>query len=246
MLQGVIIDAGVSPRALKKGMTAVGLHLSSVLGVCVTHDHIDHILYADAYGEKLGLPVFATQKVHHGMVNHPRIKIKSNPCMRIIQKEVPFSVGPFSITAFEVPHDGSDNVGYAIEYEGKTLVIATDLGHISDCLAARVASAHFLVLEANYDEFMLEIGPYPYFLKERIRHDYGHLSNRATADFIAEHCHPNLSHLFLCHLSQENNHPDLALKTVSEALSNKGIRVGVDIQVHCLPRKRPSECFELS
>ena len=245
LLQGIIIDAGVSPRALKKGMAGAGVSLHSVLGVFVTHDHIDHVCYAGAYAEKLGLPVFSTHEVHQGIEFHRLMKIKVGASKRSICKGEPFGIGPFEVTAFDVPHDGSDNVGYMVKYRHKTFVIATDLGHIGPNVAAYLTQANYLVLEANYEEAMLEGGPYPRSLKERIRHDEGHLSNHAAATFVSEHHHPNLSHLFLCHLSQENNHPDLALKTVSQALAVKGVRAGVDIEIHCLPRKKPSDCYLL-
>ena len=245
LLQGIMIDAGVSPRSLKKRMSAVGLSLQAVLGVCVTHDHIDHISYVGSYGEKLGLPVYATEQVHRGIVYNSSVKDKPGASKRVFGKGAPFHLGPFTLTAFDIPHDGSDNVGYVVEYNGKTLVIATDLGHIPESLANYVASANYLVLESNYDDFMLDSGPYPYQLKKRIRHDRGHLSNHIAAKFVAEHYHPKLSHLFLCHLSQTNNRPELALKAVSEALANRGIKAGVDIEVHCLPRTKPSECFLL-
>ncbi|MCL1974176.1 MAG: MBL fold metallo-hydrolase [Bacteroidetes bacterium] len=226
-------------------MTAAGLSLHSVSGVCITHDHVDHILYAGAYGEKLGVPVYGTDLVHTGIANHPRTKIKIGASKRVIAKDAPFCIGPFELTAFEVPHDGCDNVGYRIRYQEKTLVIATDLGHISQEVAAQISQAHYLVLEANYDRQMLERGRYPVFLKQRIRHKYGHLSNDDAANFLASTALPNLSQLFLCHLSQENNLPELALNTVTAALAGRGWKVGVDIQVHCLPRGKPSESYFL-
>jgi phosphoribosyl 1,2-cyclic phosphodiesterase len=241
-MQGIIIDAGVSPRALKKGMAEVGLSMQSVLGVCITHDHIDHILYAGAYGEKLGLPVFSTEKIHKGMTVHPHPKVKVGASKRVINHEVAFHLGPFEITAFEVPHDGSDNVGYSIKYREKTFVIATDLGHLSEGVASKITCANYLVLESNYDKVMLDSGPYPFFLKNRIKKPLGHLSNDDTAQFLSSAHTPLLSHLFLCHLSQENNRPELALQVVKSALADKKSH----IQVLCLPRGKPSECFILS
>jgi len=226
-------------------MSTAGLSLQSVLGVFVTHDHVDHVCYAGAYGEKLGLPIFSTHEVHHGIALHRQVKYKVGASKRTICKGAPFDIGPFEVTAFDVPHDGTDNMGYRIKYLNKFFVIATDLGHIPQSVAAYLAQANYLVLEANYDEGMLENGPYPFYLKERIRHDHGHLSNHVAAAFVSQHYHPNLSRLFLCHLSQENNHPDLVMKTVSEMLVNKGIRAGVDVEIHCLPRKKPSDCYLL-
>ena len=226
-------------------MADAGLSVHSLLGVCITHDHIDHVLYAGAYGEKLGLPVFATEQIHAGILNNHRVKIKTGASKRVICKEAPFHIGPFTISAFEVPHDGSDNVGYTVQYEDKTFVIATDLGHIPDHVAKRISYANYLILEANYDRNMLETGPYPYLLKERIMQKNGHLCNSDTAGFLSSGHFPSLSHLFLCHLSKTNNCPELALNSVTAALESRGLRVGTDIQVHCLPRAHPSECYEL-
>ena len=227
-------------------MAEAGLSMQCLLGVCITHDHIDHILYAGAYGEKLGLPVFATEQVHAGIVNHPRTKIVIGASKRVIYKEKSFCIGPFTIIAFDVPHDGSDNVGYLVRYMDKTFVIATDLGHIPEGVAAHITCANYLVLETNYDRMMLDTGNYPQFLKNRIRQPYGHLCNDDTADFLATAEIPVLSHLFLCHLSKENNRPDLAMNAVTSAFAERGVQVGVDIHVHCLPRGKPSECYLLS
>ena len=226
-------------------MEEAGLSMQSVLGVCITHDHIDHILYAGGYGEKLGLPVYATEQVHTGIVSNSRVKIKPGASKRTICKDTPFVIGPFRITAFDVPHDGSDNVGYTIRYNDKTFVIATDLGHIPQGVAEQIARADYLVLEANYDRNMLETGPYPRYLKERIRQSYGHLCNDDTAGFLASAPLQSLTRLFLCHLSRENNRPELALNAVTSALTGRGVRVGADIQVFCLPRGKPSECYLL-
>ena len=150
----------------------------------------------------------------------------------------------FAITAFEVPHDGTDNVGYCMNIDGKIFSFLTDLGHITPTAAEYICKANYLVLEANYDEEMLKMGPYPQYLKERIAGPNGHMSNRETADFLAENINESLKYIWLCHLSKDNNHPELAYKTVELSLRNKGVIVGKDVQVIALKRNTPSDVYE--
>ena len=118
----------------------------------------------------------------------------------------------FRIESFEVPHDGTDNVGYCIEIDGKVFSFLTDLGEITPTAADYISKANYLILEANYDEEMLKMGPYPQYLKERIMSRTGHMSNSATAEFLAENITEHLRYIWLCHLSKDNNH--LLLLTV--------------------------------
>ena len=142
-----------------------------------------------------------------------------------------------------MPHDGTDNVGYCIETGDKTFAFLTDMGHITPTAASYIERADYLILEANYDDAMLQMGPYPPYLKARIAGPNGHMSNREAAQFIAEHFPPHLKVLWLCHLSKDNNHPELAYKTVELALREQGIVAGRDIQLCALKRTLPSELY---
>jgi phosphoribosyl 1,2-cyclic phosphodiesterase len=164
---------------------------------------------------------------------------------RIIEKEKPFALRDLRIEAFEVPHDSCDNVGYFIEYDNLRFTIATDVGFVSDTVVRYLCRSNYLVLEANYDEEMLKHGNYPEFLKERVSGMYGHLSNRAAAEFLATRYTPEWKIVWLCHLSRENNHPELAYKTVDIRLAQEGIRVGKDLSLNVLKRMTPSDVFEL-
>lgn len=169
---------------------------------------------------------------------------KLSTCVHYLHKGETMELKDFAITAFEVPHDGTDNVGYCINIDGKIFSFLTDLGHITPTAAEYICKANYLVLEANYDEEMLKMGPYPQYLKERIAGPNGHMSNRETADFLAENINENLKYIWLCHLSKDNNHPELAYKTVELSLRNKGIIVGKDVQVIALKRNTPSDIYE--
>ncbi len=241
----LLIDAGIGVRTIKKNLMSYGISLSSIAGVLVTHDHADHIKAVGSLGERQNIPIYTTREAHFGINNSYCMTTKLCNSARYIVKEEPFTIGDFTITAFEVPHDSIDCVGYMIEAEGKTFVIATDVGQITPTIAGYLQQANYMVLEANYDTEMLHNGPYPLHLKQRILSEYGHLSNTETAEFLATHWRPELKRVWLCHLSQDNNHPELALKTVVLRMEQAGIAVGTDVVVEPLKRLIPTGMYEL-
>lgn len=242
---GILIDAGIPVRSIKKGLKENGIAFEKIMAVFITHDHADHIRSVGTLGEKYAIPVYSTQAVHDGINRSYSVTEKLYSARRIVSKNCPFEVSGFSIIAFEVPHDGTDNVGYLIERNGVRVVFATDLGHISKPVHDHLILSNYLILESNYDEEMLRSGAYPFYLKERIRSSNGHLSNRATADWLAANIQPTMRHIFLCHLSKDNNHPELAYKTVEYALMNKGVKVGEEVLLTSLRRNNCSDLMEL-
>ena len=165
--------------------------------------------------------------------------------VRYVVKEEKITFRDFEITPFEVPHDGSDNVGYFIEVGDKKFCIATDLGEITEVVSSYVDRANYLVIESNYEEQMLAMGRYPEFLKVRVSGPRGHLSNQMTARYLASHFNEHLRNIWLCHLSEENNHPELAYKAVTMEFSQYGIIAGKDVQLTVLKRTTPSPLFIL-
>lgn len=243
----ILIDAGVGIRTIKKVFKEHSLNPDAIRAVFITHDHADHIKAAGYLGEKHNIPIYSTEEVHKGMYKSYCMTPKLSPChIRFIRKEEPFQLGDFRVTCFEVPHDGTDNVGYCITTGDKTFSFLTDIGHITPLASHYIGLADYLVIESNYDDTMLETGSYPPYLKMRIAGPNGHLGNRAMADYLANNLPKKLKYVWLCHLSKENNHPELAFKTVEAALKEKGVTVGKDVQVIPLRRTLPSEmyCFE--
>lgn len=239
---GILIDAGIGVRTIKKQLKEYGLALEEVRAVLVTHDHADHIKSVGTLGEKYGIPIYSTPEIHVGINrNYCMTEKLSAASVRYLYKEEPIQLGDFNITAFEVPHDGTDNVGYCIEVGGRVFSFLTDLGHITPTAAIYISKANHLVIEANYDEEMLRMGPYPRHLKIRIAGPNGHMCNRDTAEFLAENMPEGLRNIWLCHLSKDNNHPELACKTVEYILRDKGICVGKDVQLAALKRNTSSE-----
>lgn len=241
---GILIDAGIAVRTIRKSLRDVGIPFERVSAVFVTHDHADHIKSLGTLGERCNLPIYATRETHVG-INHNYVTThKLTSCMRYVEKDKPLTFRDFTITPFEVPHDANDTVGYCIELLGRTFVFATDVGQITDTASAYIDRANYLILEANYDPEMLQRGPYPPHLKKRISGPNGHLSNEETAAYLAEHLAPHTSHVWLCHLSAENNHPDLAYKTIEWRLRERGIIAGKDFYLESLKRTTPSALFE--
>ena len=244
---GLLVDVGIRAEEIERGLESNGIRMSHVKGVLLTHDHADHVKYVYALlRNHRHLKLFCTNRVLNGMLRKHSISKRIKEYHVPVFKEIPFKMLDFEITAFEVPHDGSDNMGFSIEFDSRRFVIATDLGEITDRARHYMSRATYLVIESNYDAQMLRMGRYPEYLKARIAGGNGHLDNRQTAAFLSEIINPGLNHIFLCHLSKDNNTPQIALRTVRTVLEAKGIKVGnametmedrqADVQLAALPR----------
>ena len=242
----IIIDCGISLRCFKKYMQEYGMKRGKVKGILITHDHADHIKAAGKISKEYAWPVYATNLVHEGMDKNWQASVKIPEENRHhIETEVPFMVGAFKVTAFSIPHDASENVGYYIEIGNYRFTIMTDVGETTEEVKQYIARSTHLIFEANYDDEMLRQGRYPEILKERIASGHGHLSNKKAATALAENFHENLHNVWLCHLSEENNHPELARKTVETVMRSYGIIAGVDFTLEVLRRKIPTGPFLL-
>lgn len=253
---GIIIDAGVDYNNVFATLKANGVRPEMVYGVCLTHDHSDHIRYAYAISRKYKhIRIYCTNRVLNGILKRHNVSRRIKEYHQPIFKEIPFKLGDLTITAFEVPHDGFDNSGFFIEYGDNKFAIATDLGEVSERARHYMSQADFLMIEANYDIQMLENGSYPEYLKSRIKLSTGHLDNADTAKFIGEIYSKKLKNIFLCHLSNDNNTPEKAVAAVKGALEEKGVTVGAalgtledrgkDLQLMALPRYDCSPWFVL-
>ena len=244
---GVIVDAGIRADEIADKLDAAGISMRHVKGLLLTHDHSDHVKFSyNLLRTYRHLSLYCTPRVINGLLRRHSISRRIKEYHTPIFKEIPFRVGDFEITAFEVHHDGSDNMGFSIDFGDRHFVLATDLGEVSDRARFYMSRANYLVIEANYDSEMLRLGRYPEYLKARIRTGNGHLDNVQTAEFLSEIINPELKYIFLCHLSKDNNTPALALSPVADALRAKGITVGraeetlsdrkADVQLMALPR----------
>lgn len=247
----ILIDAGIPVRTIQKVLRENGLSFGKVMAILVTHDHTDHIRSAGSLGEIYHIPVYSTQAVHSGMErNYGMAKKLTSASRRVIEREMPFYIPGtlFRVTAFSVPHDSTDNVGYYIEFgEGDNVVrfcLATDVGFVTSDIRRFLSQADHVVIESNHDVDMLLNGPYPAYLKKRVRGEGGHLSNKECAELLHDIYHRGLRHVFLCHLSAENNDPDLAYHSASDALRSEGAKVGEEVTLSVLARTSPSRVYD--
>lgn len=243
---GILIDAGIGIRLLKKTLKEYGFSLDHIDAVLITHDHADHIKAVGHLANDFNKPVYATELVHLGINRNYCTTSKLTPAhQRMVCKGQETQIGDFTVKPYEVSHDSTDCVGYRIEASGVTFCIITDCGVVTHQVADAISAANYLVIEANYEESMLQSGPYPAYLKGRIQSEKGHLSNHQCADALVQYATPDLKHVWLCHLSEENNHPELARKTVDQVLRSNGIVTGKDFELEVLKRKTPSGVYTL-
>ncbi len=232
--QHILIDAGISNRAICTALSALDIAPNAVSALLITHEHSDHIR---------GLAVWARQ--------HPECRLFApEECAQALCAQNPalsarmhafsagdsFCVGDVRVRTVKTPHDTPVSVGYCMEHAGRRVVIATDLGYVPDALREMIASAALLLIEANYDEKKLQYGRYPLPLKHRIMSERGHLSNADCADCVLEAARRGVRYVLLGHLSAENNTPRLAYETVHRRLLDAGIIPGVDMQLQVAPR----------
>ena len=242
----ILIDAGISVKPLRNDLKERGVMLTDIDAVFITHDHADHIKAVGHLAHDYHLPIYATEEVHRGINRNYCVTTKLTPeHTRLIQKSQTVEIGDLRVTAFSVPHDSSDCVGYRVETNEEIFLVITDIGHATELIQQEVSEANYIVLESNHDVDMLMMGPYPSYLKGRIRSGRGHISNADSAKLIAEHASPALRRVWLCHLSEENNHPELAYKAVAMEFGDYGIIPGKDVQLNVLKRTTPSQLYRL-
>ena len=254
---GILIDAGVDSDFVFKSLKTNGISPEMVKGIILTHDHGDHVRYAYTIVRRYRhIRIYSTPRLMNGLLRRHNVSRRIKDYQENIYKEITFKIADFSITAFDTSHDGTDNMGFLIENGKYKFVVATDMGSITHRADFYMKQANFLMLESNYDNRMLTEGKYPEYLKQRIRKDNGHLDNRVAAEFVSTNYAEHLKYLFLCHLSNDNNTPEIALNTMRTALEEKGISVGdcsnsVEmrtraLQLFALPRFECSPLFFLT
>lgn len=240
---GILIDAGISLRKLRSSMTKAGLSTGMFSSIIITHDHSDHMRHLGSYCKHLGKKVYATAKLHEALARNYFTRNYISSFRADLREDEWNEVDGFRVHPFEVPHDSTQTMGYAIEYGEHKFVIMTDIGHMTDDAIEFAKVSQTVVIESNYDVEMLAKGPYPQNLKVRIRDGHGHLSNDECADAIRDFCHEGLKHIFLCHLSEHNNTPQKAYDCSYKALTERGFAGSVRLLP--LPRTESSQLFEL-
>ncbi len=240
---GILIDAGISAKNIRKFLSDKGISIQAVMGVFITHNHSDHVRGIEVIARRDSIPVYTTSKIWNSILK-PRSKL-SKDLFREIYLQEKFRLAGFEIEAFPVSHDAPETIGFHICSGDQKMTIVTDLGHICNIAAPYINAAELLVIESNYDEQMLLNGSYPYFLIRRIMSDKGHLGNHQTSAFLAENINSKLRYVCLAHLSKNNNTPELALKSLSEALLKKDFKPDGSLSLSVLNRNLPSDIIRL-
>lgn len=238
----VLIDAGVSGKRIESGLNQIDLKTSDISGVLITHEHSDHIGGLGVIARRYGLPMYATKKTIEAILRMPSVGKIDESLFTAIEPEVDFAIGDMEIHPIRVSHDAADPVAYIVRQGKKTAGVITDLGVYDDHIVQSLRGVDLLLLEANHDVNMLEVGPYPYPLKQRILGDRGHLSNEACGRLLGEILHDSFRTVMLGHLSKENNYPELAFRTVTvEVEIGDNPYKGSDFPIRVAPRDCPSE-----
>lgn len=205
--ESVLVDAGISCRETERRMKRLGLSMKHVKAIFITHEHADHVKGAGRLSKKYRLPVYVTP----GTVLGGGVGVKPEWTVSFKAFE-PVRIGDLSITAFPKRHDAADPHSFIVADAAVRVGVFTDIGYACENVTRYFGQCHAAFLETNYDDDMLTRGSYPQVLKERIRGGYGHLSNDEAARLFMDHRPAFMSHVFLSHLSQNNNKPEIAEK----------------------------------
>ena len=233
--EAVLIDAGISCRETEKRMNLLGLSMTKVKAIFISHEHSDHIKGVESIAEKYSLPVFITNIT----AQRGRLHFKKQ-LLNVFEANQPVYIGSLCVTAFPKIHDAADPHSFIVTGNGVTVGVFTDIGAACNNVTTHFNQCHAAFLEANYDEHLLDGGSYPIFLKNRIRGGQGHLSNRQALEIFTTHRSPLMTHLLLAHLSKDNNSPELV-----EALFKK-YAAGINIIIASRYQQTPLYTIQLS
>lgn len=234
----LMIDCGISGKQASEGLRELGISPDLLNGILITHEHRDHISGVGVMSRRYGLPVYANRETWTEMTPTLGEIAEQNRC--VFENGTPFCIGDITVTPFSIPHDAVNPVGYSFVSGGKKVSVATDIGVLEESLFRAVKGSGAVLLEANHDRNLLEIGRYPLPLKQRIRSDKGHLSNEEAGHAAKFLCKMGTAQIMLGHMSEENNYPLLAEQTVTNILKEAGIEPGRDLQLTVAPRDRVS------
>ena len=216
----LLVDAGVTAKALTGALLQTGLRMDSIDAVLITHEHADHIRGLPVLVKKYGVPVYATEgtwRMMHG-------KFREIPKFRpVFLPDGSFYIGELGVETFPLSHDAAQPVGFSFFMMGEKASIATDTGYVSKGMIRALEGSATVLLESNHDPVMLQTGPYPGVLKRRVASRKGHLANEDCARVLAHLAQTGTKQAILGHLSQKNNTPELAYAASSQALLELGI-----------------------
>ena len=240
----ILVDAGISCRETFKRMKSAGIEPRSITAILISHEHNDHVYGLATLAKKLDVPIFMTGGTHHAWARSLRDAAGELP--KLAKLEVfsagrSFQIADITVTPFTIPHDAADPVGFTFHAEGAKIAIATDLGYMPASVCDHLRKCDVLMIESNHDTEMLRVGPYPWSVKQRVMSRVGHLSNESLAQFFAKDYDKGAAYIVLAHLSEQNNHPEVARRAAETALGpqqtllqNRLMLAGQDAPTECI------------
>lgn len=210
----ILVDAGISGKRIESGLNEIGLTTSDLNGILITHEHSDHIAAIGVISRKYGIPLYATKGTFEGIVATKGMGNIDTELFNVIKGDQFFDINDLHIKSINVSHDANEPCAYRINHDNKSVGVCTDLGKYDESIVEGFLGVQGLLIEANHDVNMLQVGRYPYYLKQRILGDKGHLSNENCGRLLCRLLNDDLKGIYLGHLSQENNLAELAYEAV--------------------------------
>jgi phosphoribosyl 1,2-cyclic phosphodiesterase len=232
----VLIDAGLSCRETYARLATIGEPPDGLDAVVISHEHTDHINGLRVLALDAKLPIYISRPTRDAVSWDARLQSFEH-----FAPSEKFTIGDIEVAPFPIPHDAVDPVAFTFDAQGIRISVVTDLGYIPEVVKQRVKGSHVLIFESNHDLDMLKIGPYPWYVKQRVMSRHGHLSNNATADFLAEEFDGTAQVLVLAHLSETNNHPEIARLSAEQALAQRNWSENTKLRL--ASQTRPTEVF---
>ena len=241
----LLFDAGISRRRTQENLHRLGLDLSDLDGIFLTHEHSDHIQGLEMILKKYDVPVYATEGTIEALRRMEKYAAYGRDRFTAVKADEKVSVGDITVNPMHISHDAAEPVGYRIRYGHAKACICTDLGCYTSYTQECLKDSDVLLIEANHDVNMLQVGPYPYPLKQRILSDRGHLSNTSSGYLLDSVLNQHMKGIFLGHLSQENNLPELAFETVRVEINAADDEYEADeLPLYVAGRREPSPLVE--
>lgn len=238
----LLVDTGISKKRIEESLAELEVKGEELNGILITHEHSDHVQGLGVFCRKYEVPIYATKGTIEGICACKTLGKMPEGLFHKISIDEMFAIGELMIKPFAISHDANEPTGFRIEKAEKAVAVATDLGVYDDYIIENLKGLDAVVLEANHDVHMVEVGPYPYPLKRRVLGDYGHLSNELSGRLLCSILHDNMKHIVLGHLSRENNFPELAYETVKlEVTMGNTPYDGTDIPLMVADRDKMSK-----
>ena len=215
----LLVDTGISKKRIEEGLHSLGVKGEELSGILITHEHIDHSQGLGVFSRKYEIPIYATPGTIEGIQSMKSLGKMPEGLLHEVETDQAFTLGDIRICPFAISHDARQPSGFRMENGQKAVAVATDLGKYDAYTVEHLQNLNAVVLEANHDIHMLEVGPYPYVLKRRVMGEKGHLSNELSGRLLSDILHDGLQQVILGHLSKENNYAELAYETVKLEVS---------------------------